>query len=48
VMPDLGERQATAVAPNVLDRTFDGEAQVMVKFIEAQVMVKFISPLGAP
>ena len=21
--PDLGERQATAVAPNVLDRTFD-------------------------
>src|SRR5205085_7046788 len=24
--PDLGERQATAVAPNVLDRTFDAPA----------------------
>src|SRR5262249_58519530 len=24
--PDLGERQATAVAPNVLDRTFDASA----------------------
>src|SRR5438093_4290409 len=26
VPPDLGERQATAVAPNVLDRTFDASA----------------------
>src|SRR5437763_14588971 len=24
--PDLGERQATAVAPNVLERTFDASA----------------------
>jgi hypothetical protein len=34
--PDLGERQATAVAPNVLDRSFDASAPVTSTTIRFQ------------
>ena len=45
--PDLGERQATAVAANVLERTFDASGQRRVGSMWLLLSISFPAALSA-